>query len=334
MDLQFRLITLLKQRIGKDEALGTVLSDILFISTDAAYRRVRGETAFSIYELERISRHFNLSIDNLFNFSQTQVLFDYQPLKNFSINMNSYFSSISDYLQMLRNQENPRLIISINNTPFFQLFNFPELVHFKLYFWAKTHLKMNEIQDVKYGKQQFPVEAFKVGQRILRKYNSIPSVEIYDPELLMGFARELFYYYNSNEFEDPFYVLELFDQMLSFIEHLREQAKVGKKFGVGKRPPANGCELEMVHNETLNSITSFYYSTKQSSGLFLAHNFMNSLHTVNNAYVKDSKQILDCLISNSVKISTGNERGLSMYFNPLIKVINNYKSRILLDLEK
>lgn len=333
-DVQSALINYLKQRIGKDETVAGALSDVLNISSDAAYRRLRGETVLTINELEKISRKYDISVDKLFNLKKKRVVFDYEPLENYTFNMVSYLSSIRNYLQQLNNQENPKLIVTINNTPFFQLFNFPYLIRFKLYFWAKTHLQMKEFQGKKFAHQSLSPKAHEVGYQALQLYNRIPSIELYDPELLRGFAREIYFYYNAQEFEDPKYAIWLYNKLLQFIDHLKAQAKVGKKFIVGTEPPAHGCDFSMYHNETLNAITSFHYSTDQASGLFLAHNFMNSLHTNDPGYVEDSKRILDCLISNSSKISSGNEKGRNHYFQPLIREIENYKSRILFDLEK
>lgn len=333
-DIQTSLIDTLKQRIGKDETLASALSDVLSISSDAAYRRLRGETALTINELEKITRHFNISVDHLFHLPKKRVVFDYEPLENYTFNMVSYLSSIRDYLLQLRSQENPRLIVTINNTPFFQLFNFPYLIRFKLYFWAKTHLQMKEFQGKKFAHQKLSSKAREVGLQALELYNSIPSTELYDPELLRGFAREIYFYYCAGEFEDPKYAVWLYNKLLQFIDHLKAQAIAGRKFIIGSEAPEKGNDFHMYHNETLNAITSFHYTTENATGLFLAHNFMNSLHTNDPSYVEDSKRILECLISNSNKLSSGNEKGLNQYFQPLIREINNYKSRILLDLEK
>lgn len=333
MDIQPSLILLLKQRIGKDEVLASVLSELLNMSLDAAYRRLRCQTLFSINELEKISRHFGISIDALFQVAKRNVTFDYSPLENFTSNMESYLKEIRDSLLFVKNQGNPELIITVNNTPFFQLFNFPYLVRFKLYFWGKTHLELKEYQNVKFKHERFSDEAFALGKELLTVYNSIPSKEIFDPELMRGFAREIYYYYEAQQFEDPLYAVWLYDKMLQFIEHLRDQAKIGKKFIYNTQAPLTGNNFEMYHNETLNSITSFCYTTAKSSGLFLAHNFMNSLHTTNESYVSDTKNTLNCIISNSSKISETNEKERNAYFAELIKLIEAYKKKIKLDLE-
>ena len=47
------------------------LSEILGISYDSAYRRIRGEKELSLAELKLICLNYNVSIDALFNFKST-----------------------------------------------------------------------------------------------------------------------------------------------------------------------------------------------------------------------------------------------------------------------
>jgi len=327
MDLQQSLIALLKNRIGKDEKIGQVLSEVLGLSLDAAYRRFRGETSFSIYELEKISTYFNISLDDLFNRRIKTVSFDYQLLTDEYFSIELYLSDIRDSLQQLKSQENVQLIFTINNSPFFQLFNSQELLKFKLFFWAKTHLKLSKFQKKRFSQYSFSKRELALANEILTIYNSIPSTEIYDPDLLCGFAREINYYFSSKELDDSKTALLLYDEMDGLLQHINDQAKVGAKFGKGEQSEA--CvPFNMFFNETLNAVASFYYSTNYSQGLFLAHNFMSSLHTNNKEYVVKTKEVLEEIISNSSKISAGNMKERKKYFEDVSHQLERYKTKI------
>lgn len=334
LDYQAKLFEVIKNRIDGSESLGNVLSEVLSISTDAVYRRYRGETLFTIYEIQKISEHFNISMDMIFGISKNQVLFEYQPLTNYDFNMEVYLESLLFGLKRMKNQGNPSLIMTVNNTPFFQLLNFPYLVRFKLYFWAKTHLQVKEYVNKKFKHERFSDKAFQLGKEVLQCYNSIPSKELVDPELLRGFAREIYYYYSAQQFEDPSYAIWLYDELIKFIGHLKDQCAQGKKFIFGTQAPAEGNSFEVYHNETLNAVTSIFYNTNESKGLYMAHNFMNSLHSTDKEYVSDSKMIIDKIISQSSKISVTNEKERNHYFAQLEKMILNFKTRIQLDLDE
>lgn len=332
VDVQAKLFETIKKKIHGQESLGHVISEVLCISQDATYRRFRGDTLLTITELQKLCKHFQISADELFQNETDKVVFEYQPLKNYNFTMDTYLEGILNNLVELKKFSNPELTITISNTPLLQLLNFPHLVRYKLFFWAKTYLQVPEYQDVKFKHDKISEETFATGKEILRLYNSIPSKELYDATLLRGFTREILYNVNAQHFEEPEYVFYLLDTLDNFLEHLREQAVAGKKYIFGTEPPANGNNFEMYLNETFNSMTSIYYKTNEVSGLHLTHNLMNSLHTIDRHYLNESKNIVEKQIANSSLISVVNEKERNKFFNEIKNHIAHFRKKMELEI--
>lgn len=327
MERQKQLIELISEKIKGKKSIGRTLMDVLDISRDAAYRRYRLETEFSIGELIKIQQRFNISLDGLLGNTKNTVLFNYRQESNEFFSLEAYLHEIQESLEQLSKQEKPCIILTINNTPFFQLFHFPSLLRFKLYFWTKNLLQVKALQKIKFKDFYFSMELSQTAHQILCLYNKIPSVELYDPDLLRGFAREVYYYYDSKEI-DADDAQMLYMDMLSLLENLKLQADNEKKqLYQGKSQPFNAT-FEMYHNEMLNAIAMFYYEAKGIQGLSVTHNFLNPLFTDNHEYVSDSKKILDQLIRNSQKISGINKKGRNQYFAQIEKTIKSYQAKL------
>lgn len=331
-DHQAAIFEVIKRQIQGQDSLGNVVGDILCISQDAVYRRYRGETLLTIYELEKLCKHFNISLDSLFNINKNKVLFDYQPIANYDFSMGLYLQNMLEALQVMKGQKNPELLIAVNNSPVIQLMNYPHLIRFKLFFWAKTHLQIEEYKDAKFKYEKIDPEVFNIGHNALKIYCQIPSKEIYDPELLRGFVREVYYYFESQQFEDPNYAIYILDLLERFVDHLKAQAEIGKKFVSTTEPPASGNEFEMYHNETLNGNTTIYYKTDAFEGLYFGHNLMNSVHTIDKAYIEDSLAILNKQFANSSIISVVNEKERNNYFGQLKNMIQAFRKKIEIEL--
>lgn len=331
-DHQAAIFEIIKRQIQGQDSLGNVVGDILSISQDAVYRRYRGETLLTIYELEKLSKHFNISLDSLFNINKNKVLFDYQPIANYDFSMGLYLQNMLEALQVLKGQKNPELRISVNNTPVIQLMNYPHLIRFKLFFWAKTHLQIEQYKNAKFKYEKIDPEVFNTGHNALKIYCQIPSKEIYDPELLRGFVREVYYYFESQQFEDSNYAIYILDLLERFVDHLKAQAEIGKKFVSTTEPPASGNDFEMYHNETLNGNTTIYYKTDAFEGLYFGHNLMNSVHTTDKDYIEDSLAILNKQFANSSVISVVNEKERNNYFGQLKNMIQAFKKKIEIEL--
>ena len=74
-----------------------VVSDLLGIGTDAAYRRIRGSKLLDFEETVLLSRHFNISLDSVAGIQGKQFLCDYATLD---------FTDLKSYLTFAQFLEN------------------------------------------------------------------------------------------------------------------------------------------------------------------------------------------------------------------------------------
>ncbi|MCT4562415.1 MAG: helix-turn-helix domain-containing protein [Crocinitomicaceae bacterium] len=331
-NIQKQLFEIVKGRINKEDSLGNALSDVLHISPDAVYRRYRGETPLTVEEVKRLCNEYHISFDALLDLQAGNVSFTYPPLNTFDFSLESYLNGILNAFERLKRMGGAEMILSVNNINFFQLLNFPQLVRFKLYFWAKTHLQIPLYQQEKFRHEKTSDSAFQLGKEILTIYNSIPSKEIYDPEFMRGFLRQIQYYFTAHLFEDPEYALFLHDRLTMLSGHLQAQAIAGKKYIYGTEMPASGNDFQMFLNETINSDGTFYYKSEEVEGVFVTHNIMNYLETRNEAYVGDTKSILDRQLANSSQISQINEKERNNFFYDFERTISVFKRKIEADL--
>lgn len=327
-DHQSTIFALIKQKIGANESMGQQVGDVLSLSSDAVYRRYRGETQLTIYELEKLSKAFSFSLDSIFGMNKNMVLFNFKPLDEFEFSMDVYLQDMLNNVKSLKEQKNPKLILTIDNTPLLQMLNYPHLIRFKLFFWAKTFLRLEEYKNVDFGYTKISPKTFDIGLKVLKTYNSIPSKEIYDPELLRGFAREIYYYFHSRLIKDADYALYLLELLDRFLDHLQAQAIAGKKFVSKSEPPAFGNEFEMYFNETNNGNSSIFYQSDAGSGLYISHNVLNYVHTTDEVYIEDSANVLKKQLDNSSMISSINEKERNNYFFQVKNMINGIRKKI------
>ena len=331
LDIQQRIFESIKMQLPKGESISQVLMEVLFLSQDAVYRRLRGDVELTISETMRLSDNFKLD----FSFGSTErgrVEFTYNPLDRSEINFKTYLIGMRDGLRMIKNLEDPHLITSINDTPIFQLFNLPDLTRFKFFFWAKTYLKIPEFDNLKFGRETVDKSILEISIEAHNLYNSIPSTEVYSPETLRGTLRQIEYYFDARLFEDPYYALELLDSLVEMAEHMKKQAEVGRKFPMGKEPVSSGNELFVYSNDTYIYDNTYYFEWKDGAAVYFSHNVMNYLTTSNPHYTGETKLILDQLIDNSCLISNANAKERNRFFGNIERTILNFRKKVELEL--
>ena len=320
-DIQETLIKAVREKIKGEDSLGKSLADVLSLSQDAVYRRCRGETAFTIYEIQKICAHYGISFDSLVDIRSEHVVFSYNSLSAYDFSLDRYLEGILEGVKEVRSLPGASMTLTVKDTPLFQFLNFPHLLRFKLYFWAKSFLNIDEYKNEQFGYEKISEKTFQTGKEILQVYNSIPTREIYDVDFLRGFVRQIQYYFDAYLFKDPNYALKLLSEMQELLAHMKAQISIGKKFMYGTHPPASGNDYEVYINQTIITDSTYCFQSDSLGGLYLTHNMMNFLHTKDEKYVSESNQILQKLLENSSLISKVNEKERNAFFHKLERSI-------------
>jgi hypothetical protein len=327
-DIQENLIKAIKEKLGSEDTIGRSLADVLSLSQDAVYRRYRGETAFTIYEIQKICTFYGISFDSLLEIQQNRVVFQYNSLSEYDFSLDKYLEGILQGVKEIKALPNAQMILTVKDTPLFQFLNFPHLLRFKLYFWAKSFLNVEEYKNAQFGYEKISEKTFQTGKEILQIYNSIPSKEIYDFDFMRGFIRQIQYYFDAYLFDDPKYALKLLSEMQELLKHMKNQVNIGKKYMYGTHPPANGNDFEVFLNQTVITDSTYCFESSTQKGLYITHNMMNYLHTKDETYVNESEQILHKLLENSSLISKVNEKERNSFFHQLERTVLVCKNKI------
>ena len=335
MDIQKELLENVKSKLLAGENLVEVLESALCISKDAAYRRISGKVPLTLYESQVLLSKYNITIGNFVSTKKNTVPFLYKPLSRIKIDFRGYLIELRDGLHGIKNLKNPEFFISINETPVFQLFNFPHLLRFKFFFWSKSYLKLPSHANLKFKREKVDRDALMIGMEAHNLYNVIPSSEIYCIDAFQGILRQLLYYFEADLFEDGSYVLELLDNVLDLIAHLKMQAQIGHKFTVGNEPSITpNTRLDMYWIDTYLPDNTYLVEHKNGSLTYFTHNIMNVVSTNDEAYNTDTKLILDRLRNNAINISQNASKERDVFFSTLEREVTNVKKKIELELSQ
>jgi len=327
-DIQQRLLDTIKQQLPKGEKLAQVLMDLLNLSQDAVYRRLRGEVPLTIYETKILCETYSISFDDYGAYRKGQVSFAFSPFNKTDLNLELFLTALRDSMRRVKNLENPEIYISINDTPIFQLFNLPHLTRFKFFYWAKTYLKTPQYVDQKFKREKIDKRVLQIGIEAHNIYNSITTYEVYGPELLRGTLRQIQYYFDAHFFEDPSYALELIDNLLQLSAHLQHQADIGHKFARGNEPVTTGNEYTIFMNETIITDQTFLIKWNGGKAVYFTHNIMNYLETQDPIYTQETEFFMDNLIKNSSPISIVNAKERGRYFGNIDRSILMFRKYV------
>lgn len=137
-NIQKEFLQNIKQSIHPGLSFVDEIAEVLSVSNDSAYRRIRGETPLTIQEAEKLCLHFGVSIDSFLGIKSNIVTFRYRSLNPLSFDFGAYLNNILLDLQRIDSFAERDIIYMAKDIPLFYLFLFPELASFKIFFWQRS----------------------------------------------------------------------------------------------------------------------------------------------------------------------------------------------------
>src|SRR5437868_6527321 len=251
-DLQKELFLLIKNRLPAHISLVDAIADLLGLSYDSVYQRIRGEKPISLNELRILCEHFHLSLDQILQFENESVVFNAPEINGSDPDFRSYLNGVLKQMKYFNSFEKREMLYLCKDAPFFYFYLFPEIGAFKTFCWLKTIINNPEYQDKIFSLDEFPFQDCNaLGQQVIREYNILPSTELWNFESFNSSMNQLRYYRDAGLFstpEDFDIVADSFNKMLG---HLKEQANYGLKFMPGAADTGHKAPFKFYVNEVL-----------------------------------------------------------------------------------
>src|SRR6185437_13865541 len=121
-------------------SLAEVVADVLEVSNDSAYRRIRGETQISMEEIKKLCISFKISLDQLLHLNSDSFVFTGKLTNNADFNSGQWLQSCLEVIKRVKTFEPHHMFYLAKEFPFFYYFLIPEIAAFKSFFFMKSIL--------------------------------------------------------------------------------------------------------------------------------------------------------------------------------------------------
>ena len=313
-ELQQQIFQAIKRKLQKEESVAEEMASLLGISTDSAYRRMRGEKTITFEELYKIATNYNISLDQLMNINNGGILFQGQYLDKQNFRFEEYMTSMLQNLSYMNSFKEKEFYYSCKDMPVFDHFVFKEIAAFKWFFWLKTYFQFPEFERKKFRFADYPDELFAIDQKVLNLYNQIPCIEIWNIESMSIILRQIEFYRDGQVFNSDKDVYILYEAVEKLWSHIEKQAALGYKFNYADPEQKPMGKFSMYFNEVLlgdNSMLVILNGVKLSYMTHTTINFMLSRDVVFNENMYNH---LRNQIKRSTLISAVSERERAKFF--------------------
>lgn len=317
-DIQQKLFSHIKTFLPVHLSLTDEISSLLNIGNDSAYRRIRGETELSFSELQKLCSHFKLSLDQILQLKNDSVVFTANELNVSKIDFNSYINGVLNQLKYFNSFREKKLQYLSKDAPIFHFYLFPAIAAFKSFFWTRSILNDPAFSQRKFSMDDADsTENYKFGLQIVREYNEIPSMELWNYESINSTISQIEYYRTAGGFASRNDLVQVVESLIEMLEHLQLQAEKGQKFLPGSTDLSYRAPFHFFINELIIGNNTVMVQLNQLKIVFISYNILHTMHTSDTRFTEKAFQNFDMLASRSTLISGTGERDRSRFFQLL-----------------
>ena len=316
-ELQIQIFQQIKSKLPQHLSMVDEVANILNVSTDSAYRRIRGEKALSLEEVYKLCVHFQFSFDRLLNFQSNAFMFQGQFVQDLDFDFLKYLSNMEQQVKYMTGFEKKHLYYVCKDIPVFHLFQYREMAAFKYFLWMKLFIQSPEFAHKKFSLADYPDEIYNAGRKILKYYNQLDSTEIWNIEGINSTIRQIEFYRDMEMFGDEEELYRIYDTLEQLVTHLEEQADLGYKFLADDPAKTPMGTYQMYFNEVAlgdNSVLAILDGNKM---VFINHSVINTMFTRDIHFCDRINDHINNLMRKSTLISSVSERERTRFFKHL-----------------
>ena len=326
--IQKHFLKKLESVIPSNTSLASELSDVLEISSDSTYRRLRGETSLSLDEAIKLCEHFNISLDSLGQQPEGLVTFKYNNLKREQGGFAIYLEALLKDLKAIRAVEYKKIVYASEDIPVFHNFNHLEVSAFKMFYWMKSILNVPELQGESFSISKIPQHYLDLGKQIYEEYANIPSIEIWTETTIQGTIKQIEFYHDAGIFESKEDALNVCEALRKELTHIQSQAEASHKFTDNNKNLNEESNYTVYFSEIEITNNCVLVEMGETKSVYLGHLSFNTISTVNQKYSEATQEWLNVIIKKSTLISGISEKHRYQFFKKAFQVLDRLIEKI------
>ncbi|WP_221392082.1 helix-turn-helix domain-containing protein [Dyadobacter sp. NIV53] len=315
--VQSEFFSQIRANLPSNIVLVDAIADVLSLSNDSAYRRIRGDKPISFDEIGKLSRHFKVSVDRLLNLKADSYIFSGKLANAHDHVLDKWLENVLSQFEFMCSYRDCKLYYLAKDLPLAHFFQTPELAAFKFFFWQKSILQYEEKRGEKFEIAQIDAGCKRLSEKIVETYNKIPTIEIWNAESINSTIRQIEFYRDAEMFYSKKELFLLWDMMEELVNHLERQSEYGVKFAYGSTDPKGSAPYQIYNNELIlgnNTALADFGSFKLT---FLNHSVINYISTQDIRFNDYMFSGIENMIRKSEQLNDVNEKGRIKFFNRL-----------------
>jgi plasmid maintenance system antidote protein VapI len=313
----------IKEVLPPHASLVDTVADILHLSSDSAYRRIRGETALVLDEARELCHYFKFSLDLILNVQSDATMFQNVRINTKNYSYAKYLVDITKQLEYAASFIHKEVIYLTKDMALFHNFYFRPLIAFRYFFWMKSIVQHPDFINRGFEFSILTDEIEKLSRQSLIAYNKIPSVEIWNTECINSIISQVEFYKDSGLFSTAGDIKQVYESLEESIIHLKTEVEYGVKYMPGENPEAKKTNFRFFYNRIVLGDNTIMVVTDRIKTVFINYDVLNYMFTRDEGFTNPCYEDMQNMMKRSTLISQTSEKQRNIFFNIMLYKITD-----------
>ncbi|MCK9424252.1 MAG: helix-turn-helix domain-containing protein [Bacteroidales bacterium] len=320
-DIQGLLVNKIKSSLPANISLADELADLLQISNDSAYRRIRGETALTIDEIMAICNHYKISFDALTSPQSGTVSFSYNEVNTFA-DFISYLTDIRDEMLRINRAQEKQILYAAVDVPIFHYFKSPAYFYFKMFYWLRSISNAPDFQLKKYRTSEVNPEVVALCNELADLYALVPSTEVWSDSILNSILKQINYYWQSGVFYSLEDALGLIEDIRKTLDLVQRESEMNMKMRISGQTNDFSRNFQLYHSDIEIGNNFILVTIGNRKLLYNTFHTFNKMLTMNPGFCRLTENWMENLIKQANLISGVAEKHRFLFFKKMFSQLD------------
>lgn len=299
----------------KNKKPARVLAEILNISIEAVYRRLRLEVPFSFAEIAAVSKHLGFSVDNIIYTDSgldKPLHISYMDCEDPVICEYGLLERFINYLKEINKSNDSEVFYCMNTIPLTIYLKSEIVTRFFLFKWR--YMFENNENKVFLKDIIIPEKLKRLHQKLMEENCKVNRISyIMDSKVVNSIATDIRFFSAINRITSE-NVKELKGELLNLIDYTEEM--------IGRNSWRDHSKLEF-YISPMDLSNTYVYCKGKKSELSLYRTFIiNAIYTHDRKTCERTRKWIQSIRQSSTQISGSGEQHRIIYFNRQREIVN------------
>ena len=221
--------------------------------------------------------------------------------------------------------DNAHMYFAAEDIPVFYHFKNENLMQFKISYWLKSLLNVDEFQHKDIEDISIPSHILDIAKEIYDHFEEVSSTEIWTDETILSTIKQIKFYWDAGFFKLKETTFAILDDLGDIINIIKKNCDLGYKFSKGNM---SNKTHTFYFSDLMIGNNAILAKADQRMSSFISYSTFNFMETGNIHFNQQNELWLNNIISKSTLISTVAEKQRNQFFKNIQRKLKELREYI------